>query len=182
MATGTLDSEVFWLCDNWPGKPTKFEEVPEDGFTGAGHHNVATAVYPVGTKYQVRNRTAGQPGLSVLTYLQVGTQDATAIAAKSPVVPDSATLWYQVTNDPDSCIALPTGVLAIALSAMTNSYYGWFWTGGVCPEQFVSGLGGTYATVDHAIGGLVAVAGAAVVALGAYATKNVYGGFSLDAI
>jgi len=62
-------------------------------------------------------------------------------------VPDSQTLWYRVTNDPDDCV-IATGSLlaAVALSAMTNERWGWFWCGGICPESFVSGLGGNYET------------------------------------
>lgn len=149
MADSTLDSELFTLNDFWPGSPNPNLSVPTDGFTGATHHNVAAETdYVVGTKIQVYcDGSVGQKGFSVLIYLQVGTQNADSVlAAKSVVVQDSATVWYQVTNDADSCIKIPTALAAIALSAMTNAYYGWFWCGGVCPEQYVSGLGGNYAT------------------------------------
>jgi hypothetical protein len=29
---------------------------------------------------------------------------------------------------------------------MTTGRYGWFWVGGVCPEEFVTDLGGNYYT------------------------------------
>jgi len=154
MADSTIDSELFHLIDNWPGAPIPFGSIPPGGFTGSSHHNVATAAFPVGTKWQVYNKSAGKPGLSIFIYLQVGTQNAaSAIAAKSVVVPDSATHWYKVTNDPDDCIKLPTAVAAIALSAMTDAYFGWFWCGGVCPEEFVSALGGNYATDGNVAAG-----------------------------
>lgn len=160
MADSTIDSELITLCDNWPGAPLAPKRAPRDdgsgAFIGADHHNVATAAYPVGTKYQVYNTgvSAGKPGWATFAYLQIGTQNAAVvIAVKSVVVQDSATVWYQVTNDPDDCVKLPTGLAAIALSAMTNAYYGWFWCGGVCPEEFVSGLAGNYATQDGLVAG-----------------------------
>jgi len=154
MADATLDSELFVLIDNVPGSISRTGETPKDGFTGADHHNVAAAAFPVGTKYQVYNTgvSAGKAGYSTFTYLQVGTQNAGAvIAAKSICAQLSATVWYNVTNDPDTTVGLTNGFCAVALGAMTNDYYGWFWTGGVCPEEFVSGLGGTYPTDDSVV-------------------------------
>jgi len=148
MIDGTLDSEVFALIDNWPGERNVHLPEPTDGFLGASHHNIATEEYQAGTKIQARNKgTTGKSGFSTFIYLQVGVQNAFVdIAVKSLVVPDSVGTWSKVTNDPDDCIALPTSMVAVALSAMTDAYYGWFWCGGVCPEELVSGLGGTYDT------------------------------------
>jgi len=150
MADSTIDSQLIHLVNNWGTFPEDFDNVPRDGFVGADHHNVATAEYAIGFTKQVRcDGSVGIAGLSTFIYLQVGTQDTgTALAAKSVVVQDSATLWYAVTNDNADCIALPTACAAICLSAMTDAYWGWFWCGGVCPEQYVSGLGGTYPTND----------------------------------
>ena len=146
MADSTIDSELIMLNENWPGKASRDDE-PAGNIVATAHHNVAAAVYSTGQKVALRNESAGQPGWSTFIYLQVGTQNASSVlAVKSAVVPDSATLWYQVTNDPDDCIKLPTNMGAFALSAMTNAYWGWFWCGGVCPEEYVSGLGGNYAT------------------------------------
>jgi hypothetical protein len=146
MADGTLDSDLLLLTDNWPGHPTGQYSPPTDGFTGASSHNVEAAAYPLGTKISVYNRgTAGQAGLSTLIYLQLLTQHSTnLVAAKSVVVQDSATVWWKVTNATANVAS--TQQAAIALSAMTTAYYGWFWCGGVCPEDFVSGLGGNYLT------------------------------------
>ena len=148
MIDGTLDSEVFTLVDNWPGERNIHVREPTDGFLGASHHNVATEEYPAGTKVQARNKgTTGKPGFSTFIYLQVGVQNVfTAIAAKSVVVPDSVGTWYKVTNDPDDCIVLPTSIVAVALSAMTDLYFGWFWCAGVCPEELVPNLAGDFDT------------------------------------
>ena len=151
MADSTIDSELFYLIDGWPGVPVPIEQgsPPEDGFTGAAHHNVATAAYPIGTAIQVYNKdSAGEPGYSIFRYLQVGTQGGAAnIAVKSICTGDSASNYYKVTNDPDdTAMGEEGGPCAVAISAITDAYYGWFWTGGVCPESWVSGLGGTYVT------------------------------------
>ena len=155
MADSTIDSELFNLIDNWPGSPLPGASIPQDGFLGATHHNVASPAFPIGTKIQVYcDGSVGKAGYATLMYLKVGTQNAdSVIAAKSVCIQDSATVWSELTNDPDSCIALPTGLVAIALSAMTDGYYGWFWVGGVCPEQYVSGLAGNYATDGNVAAG-----------------------------
>lgn len=163
MANSTLDSELFVLQDNWPG-PVELMSMPGDGLLDKRYFNVADPAVRVGTKLQLYcNGDVGKAGNTILIYLQVGTQNAgSLLAAKSAVVPDSATLWYQITNDPDDCIKLPTNMIAYALKAMTNAYYGWFWCGGVCPEEFVPTMGGNYAT-DGAVaaGGVLAHNGTA---------------------
>ena len=172
MADGVLDSLLFYLLDGWPGVVDPNMGMPIDGFTGALHHNVVAAQYPVGTKIAVYNTgtkpgITSEPGWATFIYLKVGTQDTTAIAAKTIVVQDSATNWYEVTNDPDDCVNVETGAAAIALSAITDAYYGWFWCAGVCPEEFVSDLGGTYLTVDGcAAGPITADARTGVIGLG----------------
>lgn len=157
MSDSTIDSELLILRNNWGSAPTADRFEPKDGFaeTNALHHNTSAAKFPLGTVIQVHNKgTLGKAGPAQFIYLLVGTQNASSvIAVKSVVVSDSATVPYTITNDPDDCIKLPTGVAAIALSAMTNAYYGWFWTGGICPEDFVSGLGGNYATDDNVLAG-----------------------------
>ena len=157
MADSTLDSELFVLFDHTPGVPTLFadnieaESAPPGGFLGPSHHNVVSPMYDVGTKYQIYNdATAGKAGFATMIYLQVGTQDAgTAIAAKLFCMGDGATMWWQVTNDPDSCVDKDgSPFVVVALSAMTNAYYGWWWCGGVCPESWVAALAGNYYTKD----------------------------------
>ena len=163
MADSTLDSQLFTLIDRWPGVAVDPPVNPFDmtSATVVGH-NVVTAVWDVGTKWKVRNivdgQGHGQAGWSTFVYLSVGTQNTAAgytIAAKMPCFPDSATIWHLVTNDPDSCIAITGGLVAYAISAMTDAYFGWFWCGGVCPEYYVpnNAMGGNYVTDgDVAIG------------------------------
>ena len=190
MADSTLDSQLFVLFDNWPGVAEKISagEVPAGGFAEASavHHNVAAAQYDIGQKLCVLNTDdAGIEGMSTFIYLQVGTQNAdSVIAAKSLVVPGSATLWYQVSNNPDANILVAgSSMAAYALSAMTDAYFGWFWCGGVCPESFVSGLGGTYATDGTVAAGMISSGDLAADYLGLvpYATTVGYLGFALAA-
>lgn len=186
MADSTLDSELFILQNNWGMNALRVGNVPPGGLTDARHHNVAAPYFDPGTVCLVRNpnATAGKPGMAALIYLQVGTQNAdSVIAVKSAVVLDSATVWYQVTNDPDSCIAIPSGLGAFALSAMTDAYYGWFWCGGICPEGLLSTLGGNYATNGSLAAGHISFTDLAAdyAGLGPYATTTGYAGFALAA-
>jgi len=192
LADSTLDSELFVLEDHWPGvgRQTTFGQIPKGGFTGNTHHNVATPAYPIGEKLCVENMNetgtvVGKAGFSTFIYLQVGTQDAgQAIAAKSVCVLDSATLWYQLTNDSASCIAASSSLAAIAISAVTAAYWGWFWCGGVCPESLVSSLGGNYATINAVAAGMIstgALETELVVGLLPYATTLGNIGFALAA-
>lgn len=145
MATdGTLDSNFVVLIDNWPGSPSHNLSLPEDGFTGASHHNVvAASKYKVGTKIQVYNETLGIPGFSTLIYLQF---EGTATAAKEGCALDVNTSMTLVTNIRTGDLVgtgLPT---CFTISAMTDAYFGWFYCGGVVPEDFVAALGGNFAT------------------------------------
>lgn len=159
MTDSTLDSNLLFLYNKW-GSANMRGHVPRGGFTGSEHHNVAAAKYPLGTITRVEHRaTAGKPGFSEFIYLRVGTQNAATsmgIAAKMVCVQDSATTNLTITNDPDHCIYIPTALGAIALSAMTDAYYGWFWCGGVCPEDYVSGLADNHNTDGSVAAGDVA--------------------------
>jgi len=186
MGDSTIDSELFVLYDRWPGVPQPgVESNLLDGITGASHHNVATAAFPVGTKVQLRNdnAVAGQPGLATLVYLKYEGTDAPTAAAKQVCVPDSATLYYVVTNDPDNLIKLPTDLACIMISAMTDAYYGWFWCGGICPESHVSDLGGNYATEGNVEPGPITAhnLSADAIGFGPYAATEGYFGFALAA-
>jgi hypothetical protein len=154
MADSTFDSEEFVLYDRWgPVVPSR-QGVPRGGFTGSDHFNVSNAnrVYMPGETRVVDNLSAaddpingaGVSGQSIFRYLRVGTQnDAEAIAVQHLCVHDTVNPWT-VTNDPDGQLG-GSGVdgapaVAVALGAVTDDYWAWFWTGGVCPEMFVSAL------------------------------------------
>ena len=159
MADGTLDSQLIVLFDNWPGVPRVIPDAPDGRFTAAATHNVATAAHKAGQKIAVWNTAAaGQEGMSTFIYLQILRTAAPASAAKQVVVPSSATEWWVVTNDPDQATAViveGSALAAVALSAMTTEYWGWFWCGGICPEAWVSGLGGNYGTESTVVAGMI---------------------------
>jgi len=164
MADASIDSLSLVLFDNWPDGPAMLESLPTDGFLGATHHNVTTAIYDAGTKcfyYNAGNGgTTGVAGWSTFIYLKgkAIAEANPACAVKQGVVGSLATDVYQVTNDPDQCL-LCTGasIGAYLLSTMkfslTATKYGWFWCAGVVPEIAVTGLGGAYPTDDSVIAG-----------------------------
>jgi hypothetical protein len=160
MADSTMDSLEVILIDNWPGvaRLITHDEIPPGGFTGALHHNVPAPKYPPGEKLCVWNpSTLGCEGMATMIYLRVGTQ--VGIAAKTFVTTGSATIVYVVQDSPDAIIGPKDGgaLVAVAISAITDAYYGWFWCGGVAPETLCPDLGGTYATDDSVVAGLLAL-------------------------
>lgn len=147
MADSTIDSEYIQLFDLWPGVPEGRVPPYDDFVSTAAGHNCASEVYPKGTKVQVWcDGSVGRQGWATFIYLKFVANAGVALAAKQVVVPDAATDLYTVTNDPDDCLINTGGIGAVAISTLTTLYYGWFWCAGVCPEQYVSALGGNYAT------------------------------------
>lgn len=149
MATSTLDLDYVVLYDLWPGYPDPRLGTPKDGFTGSDHHNVVAAAYPVGTKIQYYNAgtSSANVGMSTFIYLRLVAQDATNVVnVKHIVAVDDGAIATGVTNEAATDIAATHGPIAVALSTMTTAYYGWFWCGGVCPEDAVSGLTGNMIT------------------------------------
>lgn len=158
MADENVDLDYIVLNhEMWPGRPDLMMGVPPDGFAGASHHNVIAPVYRLGQKIQVRNTgvVAGLAGLSVFIYLKLEYQDlANILAVKEVVALHSDANGTDVTNDLGTDLGNSVGPLAVALGAMTTDYYGWFWCGGVCPEEFVPTLTGNIRTDGTlAIGG-----------------------------
>jgi hypothetical protein len=134
MADSTILAKYIVLQDTVQGNVNPNLPQPVGGFIGSDHHNVVAAKYDVGTKIQVYDETA--KGYATFVYLKNGTASSSAIAAGSVMIPAGATqntgyLTYIYTNDPDDGVV--GGNCAIAISAMTDAYYGWFWCGGVAP-------------------------------------------------
>lgn len=150
MADEKIDSELFYLYDRFPGVGNDRDAGPLAKVTEHPSHNVTTEKFPIGTKIVARNHSAvaGVDGLFTLIYLNLEAQDGTnVLAVKHRVALDATTPHpFFVTNEVATDIDESSGPLAVALSAMTTGNYGWFWCGGVCPEEFVSGLGGFYNT------------------------------------
>jgi hypothetical protein len=147
MSDEKIDSQEFVLFNHW-GDPVSYEE-PKDGFTGSEHHNVATAAYRPGSVTQVycADTSTSRGGYAQFVYLKLEHQDTTnVLAARMICTTHTDKEITDVTNDATTALADEGGFCAIALGAMTTDYYGWFWCGGVCPEVWVSALGGYYAT------------------------------------
>ena len=164
MADSTIDSELIVLIDNWPGVARRVspDNLPNGDIISALHHNVETAVFPIGDKIVVRNRSAvaGDDGDSTFIYLKglAITEANPACAAKQLCVPDLAGTPYQVTNDSDQCLDVSgCPLVAVLLSVMTFTHavtrYGWFWCGGVAPEAMVAAMGGNYETTNAVVVG-----------------------------
>ena len=157
MTDSTLDSELFVLINNWGQPVCRFGEKPQDGFAGSTVLNTESAAkgLQLGDTWAFYNKgTTGVAGWSEFMYAQVGTQNASvAIAVKTFCVQDSATDPFILTNDPDDAIELPSGRAAVALGAVTDDYYAFFWVGGVCPEEQVSGLADNFYTDGGVVAG-----------------------------
>ena len=130
---------------------------PISGFTGRGgvsgfieldlrsSHNKASTdddakIYPLGTIIGYYN--ASLKGYGACAYMSCveATSDAIVIGDCVTMVAGSHTA---LTNDASAGAvgdyAAEGGVpAAIAISAMTTLYYGWFWIAGVCPDLYTS--------------------------------------------
>ena len=148
MADSTLDAKYITLFDAWPGKALDWGLTVSQILDSNTVQNVVYPRYPVGTKIIVRNpgTTYSATGNSTLIYLQAGTAaTGLAVAAKHVCVPDTDTNLYKVTNDKTTGLN-PAGcpLVAVALTTMTNSYYGWYWCGGVCPADLLVNAAGSF--------------------------------------
>jgi hypothetical protein len=152
MADSTIKAIYLVLTDTVRGYTSPDQSIPLDGFAGADHHNVAAAKYPLGTKKYVYIPSLKQ--WSGLTYLQTSAASGTAIAAGMVMIPDDVTnnaSYYptKFTNDPDE--GLLGGPMAVAISAMTDDYYGWFWTDGCAPVGHGSMTATTTVATDDSV-------------------------------
>jgi len=107
-----------------------------NAFTNSDHFNVANGPYEPGYKIAVKEPITR--GWSILTYLQYNAGDVTPLAAGHVAVLESGNTWTGVTNEGTSTLVnVPP---AIALAAITDTYWGFFWTGGPCPQSWVTAL------------------------------------------
>lgn len=130
-----------------------YAEMPKSGFTGTGgggsyntkalssSHNVADdsayKVYVPGTKMHYYNRALKGAGTCI--YLRYS-EGAETLAAGYICQPDPQNdALYYVTGDASTFVHLAVAKPnCIALSAMDDTYWGWFWCGGVCPDLYTS--------------------------------------------
>ena len=90
------------------------------------------------------------------------------LVAADVLMPKTFTDLFIFVNDPDVAASYAAGFWGVvAITAMTDDYYGWFWSGGVCPCDLVAGfaISTTIATESSV------TAGAAVIAANLTANK-----------
>jgi hypothetical protein len=134
-----IDDGKFFLIDNWPGEVT-IGPNPSTWTTPS-----TTEDFPLGTKRAVYDDTNN--GWSTLMYLKYIKGTAAAVAVKGICGIDSSEMatagqYCHVCNDGGE--SQLTGPIAIALATMLTGQYGWFWVGGVCPVDTISGLDGIF--------------------------------------
>ena len=182
MADSTLTVQGIVLYEHtWPGTPVTPPVDYSDMTAAAVGHNLAAALWPLGTKWQVYcHGNAASVGVgynvgwSTFTYLLGADNIASAVAGVVTVigVPDNTlaagdipSKYYTIVCDSDQTTHEGSGRVAVCLSTMTNSYYGWFWTGGICPIEYVPGMttASTLVTDDSVTAGceVITVASAA---------------------
>jgi len=137
------------------------ETYPADGILGASHHNVDGST-PTKRKYRVGTvLKAWHPGntaSSVAGYTEFvyGIFDQNNGTKLDPdpnviVIPTAIDDLFTFTDDVNDCASLAAAAFAvvmlgaiatngtpIATGLMTDTYYGWFWSGGVYPTDFVT--------------------------------------------
>ena len=162
MAVSAIDTELVILYDRWPTYKV-LETPPPGGMVATAHPNVATAVYPEGTKVILQQNSGstgtGIPhGSSTFIYLKCDSNVATApamavLSVSAPLAQSENGTGLTVYVVDNVTGAENTGLIAIALSTMTNSRYGWFWCGGVAPVAHVTTLAGDLLTDTSVVAG-----------------------------
>jgi hypothetical protein len=168
-----IDDGKFYLIDNFPGVPTNGAN-PDDWTA-----YTAAAAFNVGEKRAIYSTTNN--GWSILIYLQFQKGTAAVAAVKGlcglcTASVATAGAWGNVSNTTDE--SMSTGPICVALGTTVDAYYGWFWCGGVCPVDLVSGLDGIYPSD----GSVAAGAGMKLVAASSLNTFEVITGSELTMI
>ncbi len=138
MTVAILSTE-FYLVDNWPGVVT-------DGPNPSDWKSVsATEDFELGTKRAVYDDTnSGWSILMFLKFVNGSVPEPDIGAGKFPLcgmhtAAAASGDYFAVNNDADEISLI--GPMAIALGpVVTATPYGWFWVGGVCPEDLVPTL------------------------------------------
>jgi len=139
----TLDNELFQLIDRFAGQ-VGGGPLPNLGEWTEGF--ATASPYALGTKIQVPVIVSGvHYGFATLTFLKYVKGTAGLAAVKGTCgIKTSTKAPYVVSNDGGEIML--EGPIAIALTTLVDGYYYFFWTGGICPVNLVSGLDGDYVT------------------------------------
>ena len=122
------------LIDRWPASGGPSEDIPKDGFTGTDHNNVVAAKFPLGQKVRCYNSgSTGNVGWGTMIYLRAIGGTAPSVGSICSIS-DEGTAYTEVeANSAGFLNSAGTGLCAIAITAVTDDYYAWFWCGGNCP-------------------------------------------------
>lgn len=172
MANSTIVGKYIILRDNWPDLTMGADMMPYDATNpaaGADHNQSATPTWQLGSKFRYLQQPSAttSPGVVTFVYLKVGTQNPdvamalTAGADLAVVCPETPTglneTLYTITNDAATTTSELTGFMAVAISAMTDTYCGWFWCGGPAPIAIYSAFTtATFVTDESVVAGEIA--------------------------
>ena len=149
----TFGAEEFVLYDTFPGAVNPNMSEPVNGFDSTHSNNVSTAVFDVGTKIMNYNdvstttkgaRTANKGPYTCIYAKYVCSTTASDITAGEQVTqfcmsdgvrPFAMTKELTAAN---GAMIMPP--LAVACADMTPNSHGWFWCGGVCPQEDITAL------------------------------------------
>lgn len=114
-------------------------DMPQDGILGTNHHNVILPWTDVGTVLALRHE--GRTSDSLVGWCEFVYGRFDEHAAGTPAIiqvlsPALITDLFDFGHDPSQVAAGAFGVVTIGV--MTDNYYGWFWSGGVPPIDFVA--------------------------------------------
>jgi len=156
MADSYIEALDLVLIDNFPGVPLPLaSEYFADGFGASCGCNVAMPTRNPGTKVQIwQTGDNGPRGWSTLVYAKAEEVDATYPILEGHILTVSGETrleTWKLSNDKDDVGAYASGVCAIALGAVTENYYSWFWCGGVPPADQFSGMKTANITTSNAV-------------------------------
>lgn len=149
-----------------PGRfgPPKRLRLPYEGITGSNHHNTLTPIYPLGTVLQLWNSDTGyQDGTTSdgaanwCEFVYGRFDEGPTLVARHVLIPKVVNELFDFTNDKaDMGSEVAQHYAVVAISTMTDDYYGWFWSGGVCPSDLVGDAFSATATVEVVSAGAAA--------------------------
>lgn len=185
MADNNLDTANCFLIPGRFGPPQPHIFGGLLGGVLGSDHNVVSATFDLGTVMSITQKgtvSGSREGMTEFVYGKYVSADPKAMVVGQTAVSvcDGGTnSLFTFTNYADENTAslfmnheeyAPFGV--ICLSAMTNGRYGWFWCGGVAPEDTVTALtGGVIVSINTVVEGVFCttdVSAAGIIGIGPY--------------
>jgi hypothetical protein len=150
----SLGAEEFYLIDHWPGAIHPYLSDPTAGFDSTTYNQVTTAAYKPGTKILGYNDTTTTTGgsrsanrgyytvlyakyLCATTAIDITAGDIVTISCGSAGAYGDLAVTRDMSASNGAGACMPA---AIACADLTPTSYGFFWCGGICPQEDVTGL------------------------------------------